>query len=52
MNTLVLDRRYAVKQNVDGVAKRVGTVLANNYTQANTKALRLFNRHVWIERID
>lgn len=51
MNTLTLDRRYAVMQLVDGVQRQVGTVMATGYSHANKKALQLFNRHVWVERL-
>jgi hypothetical protein len=51
MQGMMLANRYAVWQYVDGVKKRVGTIMANNFTHANTKALRLFNRHVWVERL-
>lgn len=44
--------RYAVMQNVRGEHKQVGVVMAHSYTHANTKALQLFNRHVWVERLD
>jgi hypothetical protein len=38
-------KRYAVMR--DGV--QIGTVLANNYSHANTKALQLFKRHVYVQ---
>lgn len=48
---IALQHRYAVMQNVNDVPKQVGTVLANNYSQANRKALQMFSRHVWVERL-
>lgn len=52
MNTTTLQRRYTVHQYVDGAAKRVGTITANNHTAATSKAIRLFNNKVWVERLD
>jgi len=43
--------RYAVKQNVDGAETQVGVVMAHNYYAANRKALTLFSRHCWVERL-
>ena len=48
---IALQHRYAVMQNVNGAPKQVGIVMANNYSQANKKALQLFSRHVWVERL-
>lgn len=43
--------RYAVMQNVNGQEKQVGTLLAPNFYSANKRALMLFSRHVWVERL-
>jgi hypothetical protein len=43
--------RYAVFQSVNGADRQVGVVLANNNSHAHTKALQLFNRRVWVERL-
>jgi hypothetical protein len=43
--------RYAVMQRINDKAVQVGVILANNYSHANTKAMQLYNRHVWPERI-
>lgn len=43
--------RYAVMQRIGDAQKQVGVVLAVNYSAAHRKALSLFNRHVWVERI-
>lgn len=51
METLSLPHRYAVMQNINGRSRQVGVVMANSLTHANTKALRMFNRHVWVERL-
>jgi hypothetical protein len=52
MNTLTLRHRYAVFCYYGEVKERVGTILANNASHANTKAQQLFNRHCWAERIE
>lgn len=46
-------KRYAVVQRQpDESARRIGTVLANNYTHASVKAHQLFRtRHIWVERL-
>lgn len=51
MTKLELPKRYAVMQRTGDSAKQVGVVLALNYSHAHTKALQLFNRHVWVERL-
>lgn len=40
-------QKYAVKRN--GV--QIGTVLANNFSHATTKAMQLFKRHIYVERL-
>jgi hypothetical protein len=50
--TLLFSRKYAVLQQVNGQPKQVGIVLANNFSAATRKALTLFNRHVWVERLN
>jgi hypothetical protein len=50
MNTLTLANRYAVMQRIDGEPRNIGVVTANNLSHANSKALKLFSRHVWVER--
>jgi hypothetical protein len=51
MYTAMPAHRYAVMQRIGDNAKQVGTVLAVNYGAAHSKALKLFSRHVWVERI-
>ena len=51
MVTVEYRHRYAVMQRVYDEAKQVGVVMANNHTQAHTKAVHLFSRHVWVERL-
>jgi hypothetical protein len=41
--------RYAVKRS--GTAQLLGVVMANNLSHANTKALQLYRRHVYAERL-
>jgi hypothetical protein len=51
MNTLTLRYRYAVFCYYGNVKERIGTIMANNASQANTKAQQLYNRHAWAERL-
>lgn len=51
METLSLTHRYAVMQYRDGRQVRVGIIMANNHSHAFKKAMQLYNRHVWVERL-
>jgi hypothetical protein len=42
-------KRYAVKRT--GTGQFLGVVTANNLSHAHTKALQLFRRHVYVERL-
>ena len=52
METLALQHRYAVMVWEDGIRRRVGVINANNHTAASTKAQRLYNHKVWVERLN
>lgn len=44
--------RYAVKRSGGpNHGTQIGTVIANSYTIAHTKAMQLFKRHIYVERL-
>jgi hypothetical protein len=43
--------KFAVMQNVFGDIKQVGIVMADNLSIAQRKALMLYNKRVWVERL-
>ena len=50
-HTQTLRFRYAVYVLQNDVKQRLGTILANNYSHAQTKAQQLYNSHCWAERL-
>ena len=48
MQQMVCDRVYDVMSGHGAEAVKLGTVRANNYSHARTKAMQLWNKRVWV----